>query len=139
MKQLVVDIADCKVSDDPNVELITYSLGSCIGVGIWDPKAYVGGLLHYMLSDSKHSPDKAAQCPAMFADTGIPMLFRSVYELGAVKQRLVVKIAGGGSFFQTGEAMNIGKHNYVMLRKIFWRNNVMIDAEHIGDTISRTM
>lgn len=134
--RLVVDIADCKVSNDPNAELVTYSLGSCIGVAIWDPVVRVGGLLHYMLPNSSIKP---AGNPAMFADKGIPLLFRSAYALGAVKNRLMVKVAGGSSLFQTSEAMDIGRHNYVMLRKIFWRNGVLIDAEHIGGALSRTM
>ena len=61
MKQIVVDIAELKVSNEPQAELITYSLGSCIGVAIWDPVVHVGGLLHYMLSDSTRSPDKATE------------------------------------------------------------------------------
>ncbi|UCE59182.1 MAG: chemotaxis protein CheD [Phycisphaerales bacterium] len=136
---LVVDIADMKVSADSNAELVTYSLGSCIGVAIWDHQAHVGGLLHYMLSDSRLSPEKAKANPAMFADTGIPLLFRSAYELGAIKRRTLVKVAGGASLFETDENMNIGQHNYVMMRKIFWKNGVLIDGEHTGDQISRTM
>ena len=118
---LTIDIADFKVSDDPQCELVTFSLGSCIGVAIWDRKAKVGGMIHYMLSDSKISPDKAKGNPAMFADTGIPLLFKSAYELGAEKKRMVVKVAGGAKLFNTGDSMDIGRHNYIMLRKIFWR------------------
>lgn len=136
---LTVDIADVKVSADPTVELITYSLGSCIGVAIWDTKARVGGLLHFMLSNSAHSPGEAKRRPAMFADTGIPLLFRSAYKLGAVKRRLIVKVAGGAALFDSSDTMNIGKHNYVMLRKVFWKNGVLIDGEHVGDSMSRTM
>lgn len=136
---LIVDIGNCKVTNDPEAELITYSLGSCIGVAIWDPQALVGGLLHYMLSSSTVAPDRARTNPAIFADTGIPLLFKSAYELGASKKRLQVKVAGGASLFSTGEQMNIGKHNYVTLRKIFWKNGVLIDGEHVGDSISRTM
>ena len=139
MPTTVVEIADFKVSNDPTVELITYSLGSCIGVAIWDPFALVGGMLHYMLADSTISPDKAVAKPAMFADTGIPLLFRSAYAVGASKKRLIVKIAGGASMFQTSERLDIGKHNYLALRKIFWRNNVLIESEHTGGSISRTM
>jgi chemotaxis protein CheD len=134
--QVVVDIADLRVSDDPDVELVTYSLGSCIGMAIWDPLAQVGGLLHYMLPDSSIKPRAN---PAMFADKGIPLLFHSAYALGAAKNRLIVKVAGGSSLFLTSEAMDIGKHNYVMMRKIFWRNGILIDAEHVGGTLSRTM
>ena len=91
---LVVDIADFQVSADSSADLITYSLGSCIGVSIWDPEAHVGGMLHYMLPESSISPEKAKLNPAMFGDTGIPSLFRAAYELGASKKRIIVKVAG---------------------------------------------
>jgi len=136
---LVVDIADLRVSRDPGVDLVTHSLGSCIAVAIWDPEARVGGMLHYMLPESSLSPDKAKVNPAMFADTGIPMLFRSTYGLGAEKKRLVVKVAGGSSLLDDNGTFNIGKRNYAMLRKMFWNNGVLIDAEHVGGQLSRTL
>lgn len=136
---LVVDIADFKVSAQPECELVTYSLGSCIGVSIWDPQARVGGLLHYMLPESSIAPDKAKANPAMFADTGVPALFRAAYALGAVKQRMVVKVAGGSSLLDDNGTFNIGKRNYIILRKIFWKNGVLIEAEDVGGSISRTV
>ncbi len=135
----VVDIADFKVADDPRTTLVTYSLGSCIGVSIWDPQAHVGGMIHYMLPESSLSPEKASANPAMFADTGIPKMFRAAYELGAKKKRLVVKVAGGSQLLDDKGTFNIGKRNYVMLRKIFWKNGVLIDAEDVGGSISRTV
>lgn len=135
----VVDIADLKVSDDPRVTLVTYSLGSCIGVAVWDRVARVGGMLHYMLPDSALSPDKAKANPAMFADTGLRCLFRAAYELGAAKKRLIVKVAGGAQLLDDNGTFNIGKRNYVMLRKIFWKNGVLIDAEQVGANLSRTL
>ncbi len=135
----VVDIADFAVSKDPRDTLVTYSLGSCIGVAIWDPEAQVGGLLHYMLPESSLSPDKAKANPAMFADTGVPALFRAAYELGATKKRLVVKVAGGSQLLDDNGTFNIGKRNYVMLRKIFWKNGILIDKEDVGGSISRTL
>ncbi len=136
---IVVDIADLRVTDDPGVELVTYALGSCIGLSIWDPVARVGGLLHYMLPNSSLSPLKARTVPAMFADTGIPLLFKAAYELGAVKYRLIAKVAGGAAMFETSDVMDVGRHNYLMLRKLFWRNGVMIAGEHVGDSTNRTM
>lgn len=135
----VVDIADFQVSGDPRVTLVTYSLGSCIGVTIWDPKVCVGGMIHYMLPESSLSTEKAKARPAMFADTGIPDLFRAAYELGAVKKNLIVKVAGGSQLLDDNGLFNIGKRNYVMLRKIFWKNGVLIDAEDTGGSISRTV
>lgn len=134
-----VDIADLAVSNDPQVTLITYSLGSCIGVTLWDPMARVGGLLHYMLPEAALSPEKAKRNPAMFCDTGVPLLFRRAYELGAVKQRLIVKVAGGAQLLDDNGTFNIGKRNYLALRKLFWKNGVLIDAEQVGGTLSRTL
>ena len=135
----VVDIADMQVSSDQRTTLVTYSLGSCIGVTIWDPEVHVGGMLHYMLPESSLSPEKAKANPPMFADTGIPVLFRAAYQLGAVKKRLIVKVAGGSQLLDDNGTFNIGKRNYVMLRKIFWKNGVLIDGEDVGGSISRTV
>ena len=139
MSSVVVDIADFAVSKEPGASLITYSLGSCIGVAIWDRVARVGGLLHYMLPESSLSAEKAKSNPAMFCDTGIPRLFKAAYELGAEKKRLVVKVAGGAQLLDDNGTFNIGKRNYLALRKIFWKNGVMIDGENVGGSISRTV
>ena len=136
---LTIDIADCQVSADTDQTLVTYSLGSCIGVTIWDPEVRVGGMIHYMLPESTLSPEKAKARPAMFADTGIPLLFRSVYKLGAIKKRVIVKVAGGSQLLDDNGTFAIGKRNYVMLRKIFWKNGILIEAEDIGGSISRTV
>ncbi|MGZ3387730.1 MAG: chemotaxis protein CheD, partial [Isosphaeraceae bacterium] len=52
MADLVVGISDLKVSNNPADSMITYALGSCIAVAVYDPVAKVGGLLHFMLPDS---------------------------------------------------------------------------------------
>ena len=135
----MVDIADLAVSKDPGATLITYSLGSCIGVCIWDPAAKVAGMLHYMLPESSISVEKAKANPAMFCDTGVPKLFKAAYELGANKRRMVVKIAGGSQLLDDKGTFNIGKRNYLAIRKVFWKNSVMIDSENVGGSISRTV
>ena len=135
----IVDIADFRVTDDPRATLVTYSLGSCIGVAIWDPRTRVGGMLHYMLPESSLSPEKAKANPAMFGDTGIPALFRAAYKLGGGKRNIIVKVVGGSQLLDDNGAFNIGKRNYVMLRKIFWKNGILIEAEDIGGSISRTV
>lgn len=136
---LNVGIADMKVSDDPRATLVTYSLGSCIGLAVYDPVARVGGILHYMLPESQLDSNKAKRNPFMFADTAIPLLFKSCYKLGASKGRMTVKAAGASQIMDASGVFNIGKRNYAALRKIFWRNNVLVDAEDIGGTVNRTM
>lgn len=81
----VVGIADARVSRDPDTVLVTYALGSCIAIAIHDPVVQVGGLLHFMLPESKGFAGDASSTPFKFADTGIPMLFHEAYRLGAEK------------------------------------------------------
>lgn len=135
----VVDIADMLVSGNTQDVLVTHSLGSCIGMAIWDPEAHVGGMIHYMLPSSTIAPEKARAKPAMFADTGIPAMFRAAYELGAIKSRIIVKVAGGSSLLDSKGMFNIGKRNYIALRRILWENGILIESEDVGGAHSRTM
>ncbi len=137
--KLIVGIADMKVTNDPKAMIITYSLGSCIGVSIYDPIVKVGGLLHFMLPDSTIDPIKAQKNPWMFADSGIPLFFKEAYRLGAEKNRLDVKVVGGAQILDDSNFFNIGKRNYMSLRKIFWANNVLIKAEDVGGSVNRTL
>ena len=119
--------------------MVTYALGSCIAVVVYDPVAVVGGLLHLMLPDSTLDQKKAAESPAMFADTGIPLLFKSCYRLGADKKRMKVKLAGGASILDDTNYFRIGQKNITAVRKIFWKNNVMVHAEDTGLNFNRTV
>lgn len=136
---ILVGVADMKVSNDPESILVTHSLGSCIGVAVYDQRVHAGGLLHFMLPDSSIDPGKAQEKPCMFADTGIPLLFKSVYKLGGKKQRMKVIVVGGSQVNDRGEFFNIGKRNYMVVRKIFWKNNVIIDYQHVGGNGNRTI
>ncbi|MBW1729239.1 MAG: chemotaxis protein CheD [Deltaproteobacteria bacterium] len=113
---LIVGVSDMKVTNDIEATLVTYSLGSCIGVAIYDSVARVGGLLHYMLPESGLDQEKARKNPYMFADTGIPALFLDQKGL-----------------------FNIGKRNDIAVRKMFHKNNVIIDYKDVGGTVNRTI
>ncbi|PHQ81402.1 MAG: chemotaxis protein CheD [Phycisphaera sp.] len=138
-KSLVVGVADMLVVKDPGAVIVTHALGSCIGVTIYDPTTHVGGMLHFMLPDSKINTDKADGNPAMFADTGVPMLFKMAYELGATKENLIVCAAGGAEVLADGGHFKIGSRNRTILRKIFWKNNVLLSADDTGGNNSRTL
>jgi chemotaxis protein CheD len=137
--KIIVGIADMKVTDDHTASLITYSLGSCIGVALYDPAVKVGGLLHFMLPESKIDVSKAQKNPWMFADTGVPLFFKEAYKLGAEKRRLQVKVAGGAQILDDQGLFNIGKRNYAAVRKLFWMNNVLVSGEEVGGEVNRTV
>lgn len=135
----IIGVADMAVSNKADETLITYSLGSCIAVVIYDPVVRVGGMLHLMLPEAGMDMEKAKIKPAMFADSGIPVLFKQSYQLGANKRNAIVKIAGGSQIMDENGVFNIGKRNHLSVRKIFWKNNVVIAAEHIGGNVNRTV
>lgn len=137
--RVVIGVADYAVSKNPDAQLITYALGSCIGVTIYDPETKVGGMLHFMLPDSKTSSEKAKAMPAMFADTGVPMLFKEAYALGAQKERLIVCAAGGAEVLTDDGHFKVGSRNRTILRKLFWKNNILLAGDETGGTISRTL
>ena len=137
MKQ-IVQVSDMKVGTKGD-ELVTHALGSCLGLMIHDPVAHVGGMLHAMLPLSKINPEKAAANPYMFVDKGVPILFKEVYNLGGQKERLIVKAAGCGSPMGKNEMFKIGERNYTVLKKLLWKNGVLLKAEEIGGSISRTV
>ena len=135
----IIGIGDCKVSKDPAETLITHALGSCIAILIHDPVAKVAGLLHFMLPESGLDLEKAGKRPFVYADTGIPLLFQTAYQLGASKSRLHVMAAGGAQMLDPNNTFNIGKRNHLAMRKIFWKAGVIVHKEEIGGTSSRTV
>jgi chemotaxis protein CheD len=135
----IVSIADMAVSNRPDAVLVTYALGSCIGVTLYDPVAKVGGMLHFMLPQLTTPGDRGNKNPLMFADLGVPMLFQKAYELGARKERLIVCAAGGAEILADEGHFKIGSRNRTMLRKLFWKNSVLLAAEDTGGNHSRTL
>lgn len=138
MSLITVGMGDLRVSDDPEGVIVTYALGSCIAVIVYDPARRAGGMIHYMLPQSSLAPEKALAKPAMFADTGVPLLFEQLYALSCKKSQLIVKVVGGANIHDENGTFEIGKRNYVMLRKMFWKVGVPVAAEDVGGSASRT-
>lgn len=139
MNRRVVGVGDMCVSDNPDDLIVTYALGSCLGLVIYDPFAKVGGMLHAMLPDSSIHKKEDKLNPAKFVNTGIPLLFKEAYKLGAQKKKIQVKIAGCSQILDESNFFNIGKRNYAATRKLLWKNNVMLDAEHCDNSKSTTL
>ena len=139
MALCVVDIADMKISDNPADTLITYSLGSCVGVAIYDPVLRLGGMIHCMLPLSKVDKEKAKTRPYMFVDTGMQLMLGSLYERGLRKARAVVNVAGGSQVLDSQGVFKIGERNFTVLRKILWKNGLLMNAQEVGGNKSRTV
>ena len=137
----VVGVADMATGAAGDVGIVTYALGSCIGLTAYDPVAKVGGLLHFMLpqpsANGRNDPKSTKQF--MYATTGIPLMFRQLVERGAVQSRLVLAAAGGAEILEGAQNMAIGKRNRTMMRKVLWKMNLSLQAEDTGGAIARTM
>ena len=134
----VVEISGILASADPNDLLVTYSLGSCVGLAVYDPVERIGGMSHSMLPLSKDNKDRSLTSPGMFTDIAVVELLNAVLRLGARKDRLVAKVAGGGSPL-TGMSANIGERNIVVVRKILWKNNIIISGADLGGAKPKTL
>ena len=136
-----VGVADMKVSAERGDVIITHALGSCLGVTAYDPVACVGGLLHVMLPLSTIDPVKADRNPFIFVDTGFPRLLIECFKAGAQKQRLEVRVAGGANSQDREEDdfFQIGKRNLIILRKLLWKNGLLMKSYDVGGSNSRTM
>lgn len=137
--KLVVGVGDMVVTNDVGAVIVTYALGSCIGLTVYDPVARVGGLLHFMLPNAELNAQKALNNPAMFGDTGVPNLFKACYDLGAHKERLVVCAAGGAEVIADDGHFRIGSRNRTLLRKLFWKNSILLAGDDTGGERSRTL
>lgn len=134
-----VGMAELKTAAAPT-SIITTGLGSCVGVCLWDPVNKVGGLAHIMLPDSSQS--RVVQNKAKYADTGVVLLIEELIRMGAVKNRLIAKIAGGAQMFNfagSTNVMRIGERNTAAVKEILARERIRIEAEDTGGTFGRTI
>ncbi|HEY5228243.1 MAG TPA: chemotaxis protein CheD [Opitutaceae bacterium] len=139
LQRVVIGVGDLAVSNDPSVTLSTYALGSCIAVIGYDPQVRVGGILHLMLPDSRIAPARAAGQPGMFANTGLPLLFKSLQGLRADLTRLRLFVAGGANVLAGTDAFRIGEKNIKATEEFL--SNIGFEFSHaaVGGSINRTI
>jgi chemotaxis protein CheD len=140
MSQLiVVGISDYKFAKGPEV-IVTYALGSCVGVCLYDKVTKIGGLSHIMLPDSTNFSAKDIN-RKKFADTALVDLVQELRQAGAGNNRLVAKIAGGAQMFevQPGSKLGaIGERNIVCVKQALSQLRIPIIAEDTGLNYGRT-
>lgn len=138
MSLLVVNISDMKSSACAADILVTYSLGSCLGVTAYDPVARVGGLIHCLLPNAVGAREKSRRNPFTFVNTGVAMMVRKLIDRGAEKHRLVFKAAGGANM-RNDTLFNTGARNFQELERLLGRNRVKLAAQDVGGTKPRTV
>jgi len=139
-RRVVIGIGEFAVSNHPGDVIVTHALGSCIAVCIFDPVAAVAGMLHLLLPEASINPERARTQPAVFADTGIPLLFQTASEYGLVRQRTIAKLVGGAEMTPvSGTQFGTGRRNVLAARNLLWRNGVFVSGQDTGGTGARTL
>ncbi len=138
-QKAIVGVGDLAVSNNTNVIISTYALGSCVGIVVYDSVAKAGGLIHIMLPDSTLSRDKAEKQPAMFADTGIPLMFRNLMGLRVERRRLKAFVAGGASVISGSDMFKIGERNIAAVKKIMGTLGIPVVKADVGGVNNRTV
>jgi chemotaxis protein CheD len=136
---MVVGVGEMGVSNNHSLTLSTYALGSCIAVVAYDPFSRAAGLLHLMLPESKISPEKARTQPAMFADTGLPLLFRALAGMSGEASRLRIFVTGGASVLCAADSFKIGERNIQATNSYLARFGYIVRQTAVGGTINRTV
>lgn len=139
MQIIKVGMADLNVASAPDV-LTTLGLGSCVGIALYDPHTKIAGLAHIMLPYSTQI--KNNQNIAKFADTGIVELVNQMVKLGASRNRLVAKLAGGAQMFEFSsgnDMMKIGHRNTIASKEVLGELKISILSEDTGANYGRTI
>ena len=138
-QRIVIGVGDLAVSNNTEVILSTYALGSCVGVVAFDPAVRVGGILHLMLPESSLAPEKAVRQPAMFADTGLTYFFRQLVGLKALPSRLNLLVAGGACVLSGTDNFKIGERNVRATLDLLTRSGCRPPIKDVGGFHNRTL
>lgn len=137
-KDTVVSISDMKIVKIPD-RLVTYALGSCVGICLIDSMAQVAGMLHVLLP-TNNTNDKSNLFK--YADTGIIEMIRQMERMGALRIRMTAKIAGGAKMFEirnTANGTDIGNRNVTATKEALKKLNIKLIAEDTGSNYGRTI
>jgi chemotaxis protein CheD len=132
---LVAGIGEMVISDNPEVHLVAYGLGSCIALAVWDTRTHVGGLAHFMLPSG---PANGAN-PVKFIDTGLDTFLESIQAKGAVLSRCVLKAAGAAAMLTVGGGLAIGKRNAETMHTALSERGLTLTATSLGGNAGRTV
>jgi chemotaxis protein CheD len=132
-------MSEIVVSQTPDL-LMTLGLGSCVGVCIYDSLLKIGGMAHVMLPDSSMSKEVTNR--GKYADTAVPVLVEKMQQMGALKNRMIVKIAGGAQMFAYSgmdHKMQIGPRNVLAVEKSINSIGLRISGKSVGGNLGRSI
>lgn len=141
MADMILGVGDLGANQDPEKDVKTFALGSCVAVCLLDPKTRTVGMAHIALPESSVNEEKSKTKPGYFADTGVQALLNEMSRYGCDPRGkgMICKICGGANVMDPKGLFNIGKRNVLAVKKILWRLGIAVVAEDVGGSYSRTV
>jgi chemotaxis protein CheD len=139
LNSIAVGLGELQISRSPQDVLVAYGLGSCVGVGMYDPAARVAGLLHAVLPNH---PNGGSDQAAKYVDSGILTLMVQILKAGAERHRLVIRMAGGANMLVApgfSQTFNIGSRNVDAAMATLGTLNLRIASQEVGGNTGRTL
>ncbi|GAB4473536.1 MAG: chemotaxis protein CheD [Anaerolineales bacterium] len=136
---LAVGLGEFKISRNLDDVLVAYGLGSCVGIGMYDPQLRLAGLLHAVLPSS---PNGTIEKSAKYVTSGIELLLSEMVKAGALPSRIIVRMAGGANMLTApgfSKTFNIGTRNVEAAHETLERLRLKLLSEEVGGTTGRTV
>jgi chemotaxis receptor (MCP) glutamine deamidase CheD len=133
-KEITLHVGGVHASAEPT--MIKTLLGSCVAVCLWDERARVGGMNHFLLPDGRS--DGPRDEPTRFGVHAMDRLVGEMLKLGAEPRRMVAKVFGGASVLALGgSAANVPHANVAFVRAYLGREGTPVAATSVGGTLPR--
>ena len=134
-----VGLGDIVISSNPEDILVAYGLGSCLAVGLWDPRQGIAGMVHAVLPERTNGADRYS---GKYVDSGIEGLLAAMQKAGAEQRRLVTWMAGGANMLvnaSLGQSFEIGVRNVQSAHQTIQRLGLQLRGKQVGGNCGRTV
>ncbi len=132
-----VSISEFRLATAPAV-LVSYGLGSCLAIALWDGQRQQGGLAHTLLPTLRAVPGERQ---TKYVDAAIRLMSAALLEKGSDVAHLRAKLAGGANMFALGQngQGGIGARNIAAARAALSEIGISVAAEDVGGDFGRTV
>ena len=134
-----VGLGEIAVSQNRDEILVAFGLGSCVGIGAYDPIKGIAGLLHAVLPEPLNGSDLTS---TKYVGNGINKLFEEMIKKGAARERLIIRMAGGANMLASpglSKTFDIGTRNIAMAQSILESQKMKIVGQNVGGNTGRTL
>ncbi|MCK5037599.1 MAG: chemotaxis protein CheD [Thermoplasmata archaeon] len=137
-KEILVEVGKYRVASNPTI-LKSIGIGSCLSIILYEPDKRIGGMIHAMLPYYGEGRDK--HNPIKYVDTSIYILLDDLLRMGAKKEKIIAKIAGGSQMFSFlgSDIMNVGERNIKAAKETLKKEKIRLKSEETGGNCGRTV